>query len=229
MRRFYRQAFKSPNQVVTFMQILESRLDNIIWRLGCAPTMAAARYIINGMHVQYRRATRVHMGEEGWRTQPCVNTMMSIGDQIRIRPRESSIKAARRFLEEEGNIPIPDHLDWDPENLVCTYTGVCDANDFGIDVEEHMIKMWYTGSGGWIQKAVRRKHIRYQPGTNKVIHKKYNGGRPRATPENLYNMAKGLGIRRKWKGVSPCVWGRIKPLNNPYEVTRRDMNVKYRR
>lgn len=217
--KFMREAFRTSRYlVVRCLQLCESRLDNVLWRLGCAPTMAAARYLIRGKHVQFRKGTQIDRGEAGWKTQSAAHVMCGIGDQIRIQPREASKAHVKKMLAEDGDVQIPEHLDWDPENLVCTYLNVCDPSDFGIEVEEKFIFMWYAGQGSFHQRSLRRTHVRYHPGTTKIIDKRHNGGAIPKTPENIINMKIGKGLRLKGITRPPCLWNRSKPLNNPYEV-----------
>merc|ERR1712086_3430 len=108
-------------------------------------------------------------------------------------------------------VMIPDHLKWDTETLEGEYLDICDANDLGIDVEEKYIVMWYSG-----QRGLKRKHTRYFEGTDKVITKRYNGGRTRPTPENILNIKRGIGLNCRGRARPPCLWGRRKPLNSPY-------------
>merc|ERR1719343_1725858 len=100
--RFVRQAFKSRYPIVTLMQILESRVDNVLWRVGLVPTMAAGKNFLGSQNVQYRKNTPKYAGkEDGWRTMIGPHVMLGIGDQIRVRPdTEWSHKKARKTLEE---------------------------------------------------------------------------------------------------------------------------------
>jgi len=216
--KIMKKGFQTRYPVVRAMQILESRIDNTLWRVGLAPTMAGARYLINGKHVQWRPAYLTGQ-EDKWRTMISGNYELGIGDQVRIKDREGSRKFAKANLELD-DVKIPEHLDFDKENMVVTYNNICDPSDFGIRVEEKFIFMWYSGQGTKFQKALRRKHIRFFPGTNKVIRKFHNGGRPTPTPENKLNMKKGQGLNPTGRRRPPCLWGRSKPLNNPYEVNR---------
>merc|ERR1719413_171203 len=111
--------------------------------------MAAGKNFLGSQNGQYRKNTPKYAGkEDGWRTMIGPHVMLGIGDQIRVRPdTEWSHKKARKTLEEEGNVPIPDHLDFDKENLVVTYNNVCDPSDFGISIEEKFVFMWYAGQG----------------------------------------------------------------------------------
>merc|ERR1719222_1891406 len=89
---------------------------------------------------------------------------------------------AQRLHEEEPDVDIPPHLEWDWETLEGEYKDICDHQHFGLHVDAYHIMAWCTGDDG-----LRQRHIRYQPGTNEVIKKGYRGGRIRPTPENVIN------------------------------------------
>jgi small subunit ribosomal protein S4 len=218
MTRLFRLAVQQKHPVVALIQMLESRTDNILWRIGAAASMAEGRDRVKFGNVQYRRAGDLDKGEEAWRTTGQIQ-MMKPGDQIRIQSRANPKMAktrAEQRLEEEGNVQIPDHLDFDRENLMVTYRGLCDPSDFGIMVEEKFIFQWYAGQGTKNQKSVRRTHYRYFRGTDRVIPKQ-RVGRIRDTPENRINMKFGIGLRMRGRHRPPGLWGRKMPLNNAYE------------
>ncbi|MFH1111630.1 MAG: 30S ribosomal protein S4 [Patescibacteria group bacterium] len=50
---YYKKAIKKVGATdVILLQLLETRLDNIVWRLGFAKTRAAARQLVNHGHIQ---------------------------------------------------------------------------------------------------------------------------------------------------------------------------------
>lgn len=51
-RRFYRQALKAQNPSTKLLQLLEMRIDNVLYTLGFAETRAQARQFVNHGHVQ---------------------------------------------------------------------------------------------------------------------------------------------------------------------------------
>mmetsp|Transcript_9713 Transcript_9713/g.19436 ORF Transcript_9713/g.19436 Transcript_9713/m.19436 type:complete len:104 (-) Transcript_9713:105-416(-) len=97
------------------------------------------------------------------------------------------------------------------------YLAPCDWQDFGLHVDYKYIILCYSG-----QMGLRRRHIRYFEGSRTVIKKSYNGGRTRPTPENILNMKRGIGLNKRGRARPPCLWGRRRPLNNAYEVGRKN-------
>jgi small subunit ribosomal protein S4 len=161
MRAAFRKGIEYP--VDNVLQQLESRLDNFVWRVGLAPTMAGARSFVRALHIEHRSKNR-----NRWRIVNIPSQRLKVGDQIRVRHKCSSQRHGRKGHDDEGPVPLPAHIQWDRDTMEGTYLNLCDNNDFGLNVDERMITMWYSGPFG-----LRRKNLRYFEGTNKVIKKGY--------------------------------------------------------
>mmetsp|Transcript_103535 Transcript_103535/g.221421 ORF Transcript_103535/g.221421 Transcript_103535/m.221421 type:complete len:420 (-) Transcript_103535:93-1352(-) len=216
MRLAYRKGIDYP--VDNFLQQLESRLDNYVWRVGLAPTMAGARHFVKEGHIQWKNSTTM----KTWRVVNVPSFLLKIGDQVRVNKKnKASQNYGKLNQEDEGPVPVPAHITWDREDMSGTYDDICDRHDFGLNVEERFITLYYSGQSGRLGGALRRRHIRYFEGTSKVIKKGYNGGRIRPTPENILNLKQGIGLNKRGRARPPCLWGRKKPLNSPYEKSNR--------
>lgn len=218
MQVYMRRAWKRgvPSAVENFQQQLESRLDNTVWRLALAPTMAAARRFVRQGHIQLITGQT----QTEWRTVNIPSIRMKIGDKIRVSDREGSKNLVENYKKQnKENVEIPYHLKWDKEKMEGEYCDLCSVDQFGIDIEPKFITLWYSGQGGGMRMALRRRHIRWFEGTTMPIKKKYRGGKIRPTPENLINIKKGIGLNKRGRKRPPCLWGRRLPLNNPYKST----------
>ena len=93
---------KGPSGQI-LVQILESRLDNVIWRLGLAPTIPAARQMVVHGHilVDGKRVDR-----PSYQTKP--------GQTIGIREKSRSKTFIQEALEASITRPKPDYLELDP-------------------------------------------------------------------------------------------------------------------
>jgi small subunit ribosomal protein S4 len=218
MEVYARRAFKKGVEypVDNLLQQLESRLDNLVWRVGLAPTMAGARHFVKEGHIQWRTGDM-----KEWRTVNVPSLRLKVGDTFRVRDSKNSQNYGKLNQEDEGPVEVPEHITWDRDTMSGSYNAVCDRQDFGLNVEERFVINWYTGQGKYLKSALRIRHIRYQPGTSRIIKKSYNGGRTRPTPENIMNIKRGIGLNRRGRSRPPCLWGRRKPLNSPYEVSSR--------
>lgn len=83
------------------VQLLERRLDNIVWRLGLAPTIPAARQLVTHRHilVDGKRIDRA-------------NFQVSPGQEITVRKVERSF--IQEALERSTTRARPDYLEFDP-------------------------------------------------------------------------------------------------------------------
>lgn len=93
---------KSPNTSETIFQFLETRLDNVIYRLGFSTTRGGARQIVSHGHIAVN----------GKR----VNTpgrRMVIGDKIEITPRSQSKPLFADLDEKVKNVTVPSWLKFD--------------------------------------------------------------------------------------------------------------------
>jgi len=215
--RAFKEGRKHP--IDCLMQILESRIDNFLWRVGLAPTMAAARWMVRENHIQIRHAPKESDWQPpDWVTTNVPATLLMLGDEIRIRPKKRSIGLANKHQDEEGEVDVPSHLEWDRQELIGRYNDVCDSNEIGINVCEDFLLYNFLGPEG-----VRQRHIRWFEGTTIPIPKIYNGGRIRPTPENILNMKKGAGLRLRGRRRPPGLWGKTGStmLNNPWEYGKK--------
>ena len=84
------------------LQLLERRLDNVVYRLGLAPTRRAARQMTSHGHVRVN-GRRVNI--PSFSVRP--------GDAIEVHPRQNSQQLARRNVEASSSRPVPEWLEVD--------------------------------------------------------------------------------------------------------------------
>jgi len=224
LRRYWSKAWKRGNErpMDIFMQICESRLDNFVWRVGLAPTMAAARFLVRQHHIQIMPPKSDGSYDEtrynkGWITQIWPSTLLKAGTKIQVKKKDTSQKMGRAGHDREPDIQLPDNITWDREKMEGSYNSICDPNQLGITCDENMLFRWFAGNRTGVHGRGRLS-MKYFPGTYKEIPSDYNGGRIMATPENKANMKLGRGLNRHGRRRPPCQWGRASndPLNNPY-------------
>ncbi len=103
-RRYYRQALKSRGLTgLTLLQILESRLDNVIYRMGYASSRAQARQLV----------THGHFTVNGRRTD-IPSMQVKPGDVVQVREESRSKDLIKDLMAmaEERNAP-----EWITRNL----------------------------------------------------------------------------------------------------------------
>lgn len=100
-RRYFSLAAKSAsNTGEELLSLLERRLDNVIHRLGFAPSRASARQLVNAGHVLVN-------GE----SCDIPSRLMRPGDTVKVKARERSLKLSRELMREGSKERIPDFLE----------------------------------------------------------------------------------------------------------------------
>ena len=84
------------------LQLLEMRLDNVVFRLGLAPTIAAARQLVGHKHIVVNKGC---VSIPSYQCQP--------GDIITVKDSKASRDLVSTFLETPALSNIPQHLDFD--------------------------------------------------------------------------------------------------------------------
>jgi small subunit ribosomal protein S4 len=106
-RRYFALAAKSPeNTGEELLSVLERRLDNVIHRLGFAPSRNSARQLVNGGHVLVNGVA-------------CniPSALLRPGDTVKIKSRERSVKLSRTLLADGAKERIPDFLEVIPGEI----------------------------------------------------------------------------------------------------------------
>mmetsp|Transcript_24320 Transcript_24320/g.53541 ORF Transcript_24320/g.53541 Transcript_24320/m.53541 type:complete len:576 (+) Transcript_24320:44-1771(+) len=194
--------------VERLMQVCESRLDNFCWRTGLTSSIPAGRNFVRNCNIELKT------GRKDWMVVNIPSIRLKPGDEVRVRDHPNSKKLAEINNDLEGNVDVPKHIIWDHQTKTGTYTGICDPVDFPMPVQENHVMSWYSGDGSYGRDALRRDHTRYFPGTKIEIKKNFNGGLPRATEANVYNMRKGFGLNKRGRKRPPSLWGSKLPKYN---------------
>ncbi len=106
-RNYFAKASQMKGQTgENLMVMLESRLDNVIFRLGFARTRREARQIVGHKHVSVNG-----------RTVNIPSYLVKAGDVIEIREKSKSSAHFKEILEATGSIVAPEWLESDKENL----------------------------------------------------------------------------------------------------------------
>ncbi|CAM9107889.1 unnamed protein product [Chrysoparadoxa australica] len=115
------------------MQLLEMRLDTIIFRLGLAPTIPAARQFVNHGHVIVNDK-RVNI--PSFQCRP--------NDIITILNKPGSKNLAEKSLAAPRFSSLPEHLELDKKNLVAKINDLVNRNDLSFKVNELLIVEYYS-------------------------------------------------------------------------------------
>jgi small subunit ribosomal protein S4 len=116
-----------------FLRILETRLDNTIYRLGFASSRAAARQFVCHGHVRVN-GHKVDISSYA----------VQVGDEIVVRDRASSKQLATRATEENQSRAVPGWLSASPEQLRGTVVREPAKEELPTEVNVQVIVEFYS-------------------------------------------------------------------------------------
>ena len=133
-RNYYKKADQKQGQTgENLMIMLESRLDNVVFRMGFARTRREARQIVDHKHVLVNGK--------------CVNIpsyLVKAGDQIEIREKSKGSERYKAVLEVTGGRLVPEWIDVDQENLKGTVKELPNRAAIDVPVNEMLIVELYS-------------------------------------------------------------------------------------
>jgi small subunit ribosomal protein S4 len=132
--RYVRKARRvtgSTGQVL--LQLLEMRLDNTVFRMGMAPTIPAARQLVNHGHVTVNgRSVNI----ASYQCRP--------GEEIAVRNREQSKKLVEANLQYPGLANLPNHLEFDKNKMQGKVNGLIEREWVALQVNELLVVEYYS-------------------------------------------------------------------------------------
>ncbi len=133
-RNYYAKASKMNGMVGTnLMILLETRLDNVVFRLGLARTRKEARQIVDHKHVLVN-GKRVNIP----------SYLVKTGDVIEIREKSKSAQRYKDILEVTAGRMVPAWLEPDQENLRGTVKEMPTRDEIDVPVNEMLIVELYS-------------------------------------------------------------------------------------
>lgn len=116
---------------VNFLVLLESRLDNLVYRMGFARTRKAARQLVNHGHI-----------EVNGKKMDIPSTLIKAGDTISLRENSRNMTVVNEALE--SNISAPAFVTVDKENKKGTYVRIPERSELNQEVNEQLIVEYYN-------------------------------------------------------------------------------------
>ena len=115
------------------LQILESRLDNVVYRLGYGSSRAQARMLITHGHFEVN-GQKVDIS----------SYLVKAGDVIKVREIRKDSKIIKENVEVNSSRPVPEWLEKDEKTLSGKVVRLASREDVDIPVEEHLIVELYS-------------------------------------------------------------------------------------
>ena len=114
-----------------FLKLLESRLDNIVYRMGLATTRRAARQIVNHGHIE---VNGIKVDIPSYICKP--------GDVIAVRENSKEHKAILNTIEL--NIKTPAFVEFDNKKLTGKFVRLPERNELNAEINESLIVEFYN-------------------------------------------------------------------------------------
>ncbi len=133
-RATYESAIKLPGIAgENLLQLLEARLDNVVFRLGLANTRRESRQMVNHGHVLVN-GKRLDIP----------SYRVKIGDVITIKEKTKNSDRMKDIVEANSTRQVPKWLDMDKNTLTGKVIAFAQRDDIDYEVEEHLIVELYS-------------------------------------------------------------------------------------
>ncbi|MCA9727374.1 MAG: 30S ribosomal protein S4 [Candidatus Eisenbacteria bacterium] len=130
---FHRASRKQGVTGEILLQLLETRLDNIVYRLGLAPSRSAARQLVRHGHVHVN-ARRVDI--PSFSVRP--------GDSVSVAPPSQKLQVVKDAVANRRRTEMQAWLDFDEKTMTGVLLQVPSREDIPVPVQEHLIVELYS-------------------------------------------------------------------------------------
>ena len=113
------------------LQLCESRLDNIVYRLGIAPTRSAARQLVNHRHITLNGSVN-----------NIPSTHIKEGDFVGVREKSKSLEVVERSVAQSTS--VQEWLSWNEATLEGTLVSVPTREQITENIKEQLIVELYS-------------------------------------------------------------------------------------
>lgn len=116
------------------LMLLEMRLDNIVYRLGIAPTILAARQLVNHGHILVNK-----------KKIDIASYSCKLKDVISIKPKPSSRELVQKFMDQSASYQsIGPHLSFNKEDLVGVVNHMVSRESVQLTINELLVVEYYS-------------------------------------------------------------------------------------
>ena len=114
------------------LQLLESRLDNVVFRLGIAPTRNGARQLVSHKHIIVNG-----------KVSNIPSLILKAGDIVGVREKSKSLEVVINSLETV-RYSNSSWLEWDQDQLAGKFLNVPEREDIPENIKEQLIVELYS-------------------------------------------------------------------------------------
>ncbi|MBI3972439.1 MAG: 30S ribosomal protein S4 [Chloroflexi bacterium] len=117
----------------SLLQILETRLDNVVYRMGLGGSRAQARQLVRHGHFMVNgRKTNIP------------SALVKPGDKVAVREGSREIEVIRIAAEGTGQRQIPAWLSFDPATLSARINTLPSRNEIDAQISEQLVVEFYA-------------------------------------------------------------------------------------
>lgn len=117
---------------VILLQLLESRLDNVVYRLGIAPSRAAARQLVSHRHITLNG-----------KVVNIPSMVLRPGDVVGVRERSKSLEVINESLTTNRHGKYS-WLEWNSDSFTGKFMSVPEREDIPENIKEQLIVELYS-------------------------------------------------------------------------------------
>uniref|UniRef100_UPI00334263DE 30S ribosomal protein S4 n=1 Tax=Castellaniella defragrans TaxID=75697 RepID=UPI00334263DE len=133
-RKYFAEADRRRgNTGETLIQLLESRLDNVVYRMGFGSTRAEARQLVNHRAI-----------ELNGHTADIASMLVKAGDVISVREKAKSQSRIKESLDLATGNGLPQWVEVDASKLSGVFKQAPDRQDVARDINESMVVELYS-------------------------------------------------------------------------------------
>jgi small subunit ribosomal protein S4 len=133
-QRYFEAAARIKGSTGTnLLQLLESRLDNVVYRMGLGSTRAEARQLVSHGSITVNGKVL---------SIPSAN--LRAGDVVATTEKAKSQLRVTDALQLAEKVGFPSWVEVDPKKVTGTYKGAPDRSEFGQDINENLVVELYS-------------------------------------------------------------------------------------
>ena len=133
-RKYFDEAVKQKGVSGQYLlQLLERRLDNVVYRLGFADSRAEARQVVNHRHITVNG-----------KKMDVPSYLVTVGDVVGWRERSKETQYYKTLVEDLQRKPLPNWLTLDPQAVTGAVVALPEPSDMDLKIEERMIVEFYA-------------------------------------------------------------------------------------
>jgi len=132
-RYFVEAARRKGSTGTNLLQLLESRLDNVVYRMGLGSTRAEARQLVSHRTIMVNG-----------RVLNVPSAMMKAGDVISTTEKAKTQLRVVDALQLAEKVGFPRWVEVDPKKVTGTFKGAPDRSEFAQDINESLVVELYS-------------------------------------------------------------------------------------